>query len=390
MQCQSITKSKKRCTKYSNGKTCHIHSFNNCGKNRKRLKIYDTSVKKIISLTCDYLPLTEVSSILGPATYNEWTVGDGKVIGIFGEYHIIPLESVKHINKQSTLIFPNFLKALLATNKTIQYDLFIEKAYVYDEDMDDDEVDPAATIFNILSIDFKSCLTFVKNCKYTNLRAHYIDYGRTSDEWFNHMYNDIYFGTKGIRNYIQLSTMREEYDKRFSDVLEFIRTDTKIAKQLSPTTNSIRNSIRNYIEGSLLITKLKFLLFLEGNDIETVTMMSLKIKTYKDFTKRFAKNEDSVDMHEYKTELVMRLIKLYTHIMDIYALGRLFRSFKKNGTKSFSNNSIVYVGQDHAILYNNFMAYMKYDHIIKIGDDNIDTYTVPFSKSNKRKSFLFI
>jgi len=376
------SKSKKRSLKRA------LYSRDNCGKNRKRLEIYDDKVRKIVSLTCDHLPLNQVSSIMGPATYNEWVIGDGKVIGIFGEYHGIPEDSVKNTNRRTTLIFPNFLKTLFTANKQTQYDLFIEKTYVTGEDMDSVGVDPTATVFNMLDIDLKSCLTFVKNCKYKNLRAHYIDYGRASYEWFNEMYNDIYFGTGDISNYDQLTSIPEEYNTTFDTVLNIIRTDIKIAKQLSASL--VANSIRNYIEGSLLISKLKFLLFLDGKSTETLTMLPLKIKTYRDFIKRFAKNEDTIDMHEYKTELVMRFIKLYSHIMDVYTLGRLFRSFtQKDGTISFSNNSIVYVGQDHAMTYYNFMKYMKYTHVVEIGDDTTYTHSVRFTKTNKKKSFLF-
>ena len=106
-----------------NKNKCHIHCEENCSINRASLDIYEAPAKQIISLTCDYLPLGEITTILGPATYNEWKTNTGTV-GIFGEYHGIPFDEVfGKINKHTTLIFPNFIKVLLDTNTKIQYDL---------------------------------------------------------------------------------------------------------------------------------------------------------------------------------------------------------------------------------------------------------------------------
>lgn len=359
---------------------CKNDSKDNCGKDRKSLESYDSPVKEVMALTCDCLPLADVTTILGPATYNEWAIGDGKVIGVFGEYHGIPVDRIGKIDNSTTLLFPNFLKVLLSTNKSTQYDLFIEKLYSHGE-LDDFMVDPQSTIFNILDIDFQSCLTFVKNCKYKNLRAHSIDYGRENDQWFSKMYQDIYFGTSNIADYTELFNIQEEYSKSYDTVLHIINTDVKIKKQLSATP--LHTSIINYIKGSLLISRLKFLLFLEGKHTETLSMLSPKIKTYREFKLSLLKGEDTFD---YKTELITHFVKLYSYIMDIYTLGRIFRTYKDS---TFATRSIVYVGLEHAIVYNNFMKHMKYAKIIEIGDPDKISHMVTFTPSKLKKSFLF-
>ena len=384
MQCQSLTVKGKKCKHIAiNKNKCHIHCEENCSINRASLDIYEAPAKQIISLTCDYLPLGEITTILGPATYNEWKTNTGTV-GIFGEYHGIPFDEVfGKINKHTTLIFPNFIKVLLDTNTKIQYDLFGEVEY----STSDEQFTPSEneTIFYILDIDFKSCFDKVKNCKYKNLRAHSIDYGRGRSRWFNELYTNIFTEDKEIGDFHQLFDILQEYEKNYIEVSTIITKDLKILKQLK--SNPLYTSIKSFIMGTMIIGKLKFLLFLKGKTKETLSLLNLKISTYEEFKKECTKTKctNEKDILEYKLELVFQFIKLYSYIMDIYALGRLFREFNKVG----STHSIVYVGQEHAILYNNFMKYMKYKHIVEIGEDDTVAYTTHFTKLQRKNTFLF-
>lgn len=385
-------------------KNVSIYGLENCGDKRQSLERFDFPSSKLFSsMTCDVLPLKDIKTIVGPIDYTEWKIGD-KNIGIFGENHIIQQRDLRKMNWKNTTCFSSFLTSLVTQRSDVFFDFFYE-LYMSDEDKyynrdtiflnkGEENNNSDIAIFEIIDIEFKKCLTYNKNCPYKNLRAHYSDYrknivGSTTNLWY--IYDELlekYYRDMELPKDVKKSRHKifDEYrDPKIlleyinSGIKVFLDSDKKINKQLD--NNIYKKEIKEFINLKLKLTKErlgKVIEYYHGN-------MFHKIVNY--FYYYFI-NNDIFD-EELRNSFMDILLLMYTYIMDIYLLGRLFRTFKnkKDDKPTSMNNCIIYVGNAHSRTYNEFMESIGAKKILDIRSD--DNQSLQFTDTHKKKSFLF-
>ena len=242
-----------------------VYGDQNCGGDRKSLKRIDNPNVKLVNKYCDVLPLKDINYIIGPVEYDEFKYGKYN-IAIFGELHLINIDSVSKLPKNHTLSFTGFLASLLTQNNDKQYDLFVELPYK------NRLINPPTTYhinttLNLIELDFAKCLALVKNCPYKNLRAHYIDYRNVhnaNNRRFLHLYRDL---RRGIPDLDVLYEFTQNITEIYADGEKVVYTalnDSKMCKQL--LDNPLREQIIIFIEQSIKDNGKKFKDFLKAND----------------------------------------------------------------------------------------------------------------------------
>jgi hypothetical protein len=328
----------------------------NCGSDRPSV---DTIFLDPLTLAtrikyCDVLPLKNIENILGPITYREYKIGNIN-ISLFGERHYNITDCR---NNKISITFDGFLKSLLTQHKDTFYDFFVEFYYTKDPNYAGLVFSDEAVNMNLIDNSFINCLKLDKRlCDYKNTRMHYIDYRQANMNdpvtKYCQKYTDIAYG--------KLAPLSHDFELMTYNVLsyrvsEYIKNDERLKKQ-------IKNS---YLPRDIYI---KFLDdYIEKNKIRCRKKLILDIDDF---------------------------IGLFSIIMDMYALSRIFRTFNV-GDKQHPvtpKDIIIYVGNNHSNVYNDF--FMNYftqyiplvTKIIDIPDNN--TSCLNFSAKNKLKSVLF-
>jgi hypothetical protein len=355
----------------------------NCGPDRLTLARIPRKypvIRNILRRYCDVLPLKDIKYIVGPNQYTEFRYKNYK-IGIFGEYHGIrdfPLSS-----KTDTLTFSAFLTSLVTQTKR-QYDFFAELSYKR-RDVADRELLDRNMMVDVIEHEFKDCLRVEKvTCPYKNLRAHYIDNRNLYPEYRRSLAFSIYWyyaydyenpnvksPPRGIINEF-LKTAQEEYDYQTRFVERVLQDKTsKIEKQLQH--NELRDKITSFIQKQMQDNKRKFM-----------TDLKQYSKTIdKDFTREPLTEEDI----KVVRLLADHFIYIFTNIMDIYLLGRIFRTYP-NDSGGSPENIIIYAGGYHTELYTSFLYYIGANKTIDILNRQ-SLYYLEFSDQLKVDSFLF-
>lgn len=392
-KCDAYTRKGKKCKNYL--LTCPFHSKIyhsyskkeiekysdiNCGYDRESLFQYGSTT--YIRDLCDVLPIGNVVSIFGPISFNEWEL-DGKRYAIFGEVHNIKGDF--KLNKKNTLTFPSFLESLSTQNAHKIYDIFIERPHT--KPTYEDVRYHGNTILHIFDSIFINCL--VKNkihCEFKNLRIHTTDYRKQYGIYtksFMSAYSEILSISRDkIPEHDTIITIfnmidANDYESHYKKVRGIIQEDKKIHKQLK----YMKNEIIDFIFSEMETDRENYYKFVEEtNVVGIIPTTGMRCNIIKFGT-------------IYR--LVSYFIKIYSNIMDIYLLGRLF--------KYQSKRNIIYVENIHAMTYCKFFEYMTSRKIISLGvnEYNIDLSTTPiidllnskpiihFSKDDRLKSFLF-
>lgn len=334
-------------------------SPNNC--HPRRLSIMQTISQSVdilpyVAYLCDRIPLKNVQFIYGPISYTEH-VKDGKRIGIFGESHNVKVN--KELNIHDTTTVPSLLLSLLKSNPSKFYDLFLEVEYKKEE---------YHQISGIKIFDrfFSDCLKIDKEkCLYKNLRAHYIDYRTVMEEF------KVFAVKLGNNELEPIHNAEIHILKILRNVQEFIKTDLKLQREIKHVYPQIQ-----------LFLNRKF-----ANIMKNIQLL------------------DKEDKHQIRI-----ILPIYSLIMDVYAIGRMFKQFdmsrfkrvyppgasknlKKKIDKTFllppstAENCIIYAGDRHAQNYRDFLENeMGFEKIvdIRINENNLLDFT-----SFKSSSFLF-
>ena len=308
---------------------------------------------KYISQYCNNLPTKMVRYIIGPYLYREYKINDVNV-ALFGEGHfgsnLLPV-----LNNKISLIFPFFLESIVKQRKHITYDLFTEKPFVPSngEPRNQYVEDYCYVIQSIINALFEDC--FNKNCQYSNLRTHYVDYRNMISEEIDGIILEIEDGDS--------NTMYEKTDL-INMIDEFIKVDIKLQKQIS--LSYFENEINKYIKDKISLFK--------SNAINH--------------------NPDSDADSDAKSELLLLFDDLSVLVMDIYCISRMFK-------KTIPiNNVICYTGSFHTKAYMDFIEnYLHFTPILSYGDVSSKTDIIPLSKTHidvsqlndisTTKSFLF-
>ena len=334
MQCYAITKKGERCKNNSLPYKflCGVHMTNlssadfNCDLDRPSISDLPENVRTVVSKYCDLLPLENVKYILGPVSYKEYDYM-GKTISIFGEVHQIQDPGNCYVDLKHTLPFSSFMWSLLLQNGHKFYDLFLESHYISRERKTRSRIVDTLTSFYLLDRDFKRCLSFDKSqCEYENRRAHYTDIRMfLSDELplYRELLNALYYGVKDT---IPSPAMVEAV---YQQTLNCINTNHIITKELSKS----------------------------GFDVRIKAFVFKKLIKSRDVALKW------VNIHPTAHKTVDKIFTLYQYIMDVYMLARVLRpAFAQRESKTSSykpetmDNIILYVGDDHAAVYDEFFA----------------------------------
>lgn len=328
----------------------------NCSKTRRSLD--DINPRDYyLKQTCDYLPLEDVEYVYGPVSYTEFKLV-GKNVGIFGEIHKV---AVKDVDNTITVSTAGLLNSILKENPDKFYDFFLELGFLRTRE---DVRILGISSFNHL---FKECLTFVKSCPYDNLRAHYIDYRSAIDaKDVLSGFIDVYLPdadvlallTNPLHTPQNLELLKE---KVRSMVLDFFQKDKKLQKEIL----SIKFQCENYFRDTII----------ELDNLWSTNIFPMYVK---------------FGNLRYLQKAYTNITDYILLIMDVYALGRIFKTFDitKNPTHpKTSTNCIVYAGNAHALQYIRFFRdYLHIEPTISLASDSA---LLQFTTEIKSQSFLF-
>jgi hypothetical protein len=209
-----------------------------------------------------------------------------------------------------------------------EYILFLEKG------QDVPPVYSESNAMNYITDQFMDCIHFSKrdNCKYNNLRVHYIDYRKTKDDAHVVMYHEL-----------------EELKNK---IVSLFNTP-KMLKQISEIKNK---PIRD-----------KFVLFI-NNKITEKYNKSIK----------FAEK-----IQKYNLPPEVNVLDFYALVMDMYGLARLLRDFDtiekpyKSAFKGTSDNVIYYAGNEHIKnMVEFFTKFLRFapQYKVELKDDHCKSY----------------
>ena len=277
-----------------------FNSKENCDKDRLSIKYFKNPVLENL---CDFLPLKNIKYILGPINYSEYEY-NGKNICIFGEIHKLYRYDTCAKSKDDTVYFHNFLQTLLISNPHTFYDFFLETGYKNKNEPITGKRKEYEFSFYYLDEFLKDCLSFVKNCPYKNLRAHYTDTRATIIPAHN-VIVDMYYNASSTQE------IDIEYFKK--DIISLLKSDKLLLKELG----------KSYLGDEILqfcIDRVRKIHNIGGAITAAVAIL------------------------------------IGTVIMDAYLLARVFRKFKKSTDKPEElSNIIIYAGDYHAQAYDEFM-----------------------------------
>lgn len=318
---------------------------------------------KITRLTLDFSPLLDDPNIIniykakrlgfisGPVNLSEHYSSEyNKHIYIFGDTHVkqasCPLVTS---NTENTMSLKSFLEKTASETKK-PLDIFLEVSYKSKKLLDKINVtnDYQGYIDNIYRL-FAPCLEIdKKKCSYKNVRFHYSD----------------------IRSYVLLEQIT------FLSIILSDHTlndrDLKLIKSYTTLEKTLKNpNIINEVADVLKINKqIKNIPYEKVRRQMEIYKKQIKPLYYDEeifaVLKRGNSNEIKIylpKIREYGNYLLLNVAK----IMDLYLLGRMFRTFEKP-SKSAKNtisdppqNIIIYVGNAHAANYRSFLQDLKFD-----------------------------
>ena len=277
-----------------------FNSKENCDKDRLSIKSFKSPM---LGNLCDFLPLKNIKYILGPVNYSEYEY-NGKNICIFGEVHGLYSYDTCAKSKDDTVYFHNFLQTLLISNPRTFYDFFLETDYKNkNKPIGRKLMELHSFSLYYLEEFLKDCLSFVKNCPYKNLRAHYADPRDTIIPAHENL-EDLYYDR---------STHEIDIESFKKDIILRLKSHKLLLKELG----------KSYLGGEIL----QFCIDRVGKIHKKGAHNSYELAVY-----------------------------IGTLIMDAYLLARVFRKFKKSTDKPEElSNIIIYAGDFHAEAYDEFM-----------------------------------
>ena len=358
-----------------------MYGYENCG--IRRASVLDRMYSSSYPITfaskikyCDVLPLNKINYILGPISYREYIWGNINIC-LFGDIHLIEEDCPNQIG---TVTFAGFLKSLLTQRQDIFYDFFAELDYinVKDKHYQGRSNDDSVVNFNLVSNSFEECFKLDKRaCPYENTRMHYIDY-RTVNRNYS-LTSPDYFTSGNEYSFVTI------YARIYEDLVHGVYKDED-------------NDNEEYLNYPLF----EFLSYSTQKFIDKDPKINKQLQNSyisKDIWDKFV-NDYMEDLRAKKREKanlsLIDFLPIFSIIMDIYALGRMFRTFNITDTKrpQMPENIIIYVGNFHASVYNHFFInYLPLTQVpiretVNIRRNNKSS-CLYFSDENKRKSLLF-
>jgi len=304
----------------------------------------------------------------------------GKYIYVFGENHMIYNECLK--NKNSTTV-----EDFLATNidKSDKFiDLLIEMQYINKKGWKirrgSSHIDDINDKFGI------GCTGLKKECKYLNLRYHYVDVRsspaaseliKSVDNFHNlarttpsRIESELYV----IIDHLEILLKAPfKNNKELADLLEKDFYSLKIEKQLKKMDPDVKKLLIEYHNK----IHMKMMKEIESFDVRTIVVQLLEIFTHID--RSDDQLETITESHTRLSELFDKLGIVFTKslsflYMDMYMLSRIFRGFTpvKNMNSLPPKYIVMYSGNAHSDNYRKFLTEIGFE---KIYDKRTSNYT---------------
>jgi hypothetical protein len=286
-----------------------------------------------------------VEQVRGPISLSEhWHPGLGKHIYVFGDKHVNQAKCRE--SNQRAVRIDQFLDRVIKANKDKVLDIFLEMEYIgsrsgkrqrrhhtFEEPRD---------FITGLMVTYEQCLRISKRaCEHPNIRAHYVDirFHRTLEsiimEWFV-MGQGQPEATRSSRDHsravhewwlhgLQHSPVLVNSFPLQQPLINRILEETKIKKQLAAVKDAkLRQYLLNWGLNELHRLNRAF-----GSDITTLRTAPQKTRAF------FA------------------ILEIVSTFMDMYALARIFRSFRQVPGKYSDDPThvIIYAGDAHSQNY---------------------------------------
>ena len=308
----------------------------NCSSTRQSLSALSEAPKSMLKDMCDFVPLQNITSILGPFMYREYNY-NGINISIFGERHQIKNLKTCIKDAHNTVSIANFIKTILILNPKKKYDVYTEIDYINRENIHRPDMWDLNFSLSMVQREFRECLSLTKSgCQYDNLRMHYADPRRNIIPSLRELASMAYGDKAKLTEAFALKILDE--------VNEVLASNGLIKKELEKSY--LKHEISKFIFdelGQLIKQRSRI-----GNSMDIAAL-----------------------------------------IMDIYTLARMFRQFKKGDP---IENIILYAGGLHSATYCKFIeTVLKQKPTVSIGKIfyKHDVNCIKVTKRIRDKSVLF-
>ena len=264
----------------------------------------------------DYLPLRQIKNIIGPSTYGIYQYR-GNTIHLYGEYHL--RQTLKYDMMDSILVI-SYIKMLIANNAK-HMDVYLEVPTL---DVDETKIQSITnglrhylTLVNDQADNFTLCAADKR-----------YDMDIKSQAWYQ-IYQDL--GQSLSKH------GHTEVPPDMPELMEKFRTSDIFSCNFSEIVSRNQNMIRTYLQKIC-------------PDHTESTIFNYITETYETASSPLP-NLSVSDMSSmigiYKIlSGIAHITKLYSPIMDMFVL---------NSIQSSDSDVIIYVGQNHARLYQNFL-----------------------------------
>lgn len=353
-------------------------------------------------------------NIIGPISISEHYNGKyDKHIYIFGDEHINKKKCEKKLENVDII---DFFKKIISENPKETLDFFFEISYskknVYE--INKPNITSVSPWLQQIQNKFYDCLKLDKsNCKYKNVRMHYLDIRKLYFErllnliiLFYPIYkNNIDKNWIKIKNNIEL--LKNYY---YFDINKFskITNETKIfefknIKQNYDLTDWKKLEKIFKLSNEKIIEILKIEKQFENiiDDDVKEKYKKIKIKIFDsldylrenfDFFRNLNKNTTFQDFYNFSKQYKKLLIKLntFTDLFDAYMIGRIFRQYKNNIEPK---KIIVFMGEAHAKNLRFFLSEIGFTEKIETSREfdknfqcvDISKFYQPFFNKNQAK-----
>lgn len=189
---------------------------------------------------------------------------------------------------------------------------------------------------------FENCFEVSKtNCKYKNVRFHYVDIRGSTDILLNidNLQSQIrYIYINSDLKYLDTVKTLAQYLLDELPELKMLFLHVKIMKQI------------NNIRDSFIYEELYRFLLDEGLPIYSMLKLILSELLQLD-----VKSLSAIELEHFVVKCEKAIINFTSYLMDCYTLARMFRSFKHGEDPKYI---IIYVGGNHARLYERFSNFI--------------------------------
>jgi len=337
---------------------------------RKLAAVFDLSEQSVVSA------LVTIHSrlvVLGPKHLVEYrSVVKNKHIYLFGESHrlVRRCELVGHTD------IARFLEDVVMNTKDT-VDIFVELPFIQ-KDQITKRHSPG---FTVIYEKFQDCLKVdKKSCPYKNLRIHYADVRKIQDSRIqgfrviNHTLKHIVHKLRvkekfGVDKALEKLRHIKFLFVAFPVDVERIMEVTKINKQLQNIKDrEIRDSLKRY-------------------GMDRLAGINEVVEEIRELITHDASEFSRKDFKKLIKHILADAIDAYASIMDIYLLGRMFRSYQNAPD---CKNIIVYAGDFHTRVYEDFLDTLKtFKQVRSVGERrhpyciNVGPFLPFFSRNRK-------